>query len=313
MRKKVKAMACLFNVEDQLEKLAHMHDHRFEVLAERKKDQHMIRLICKILAPSEYGANEKWDITFNNFPVFIDLPGFGLCVATRARDGLFQGKRTRHFGVFKYNPFVANDSELREQHFEIPENGQIGDVEMRWVYALPFSMILFRLNQKFHENSEIELIRAKDYNLPEPTIRKMHLKNFLKAVSEDKHKTNGYQVLMEALRLQFPTEVEKYMVLVKEMHTPESSTGPALMEKRIGDCASDMEEVRQTRERQFKERYSRAHLIPGIELFTKDLPAYRSKHFHQHFPTTTDRVIKNLKSVESSDEWQCSLFSFAQD
>jgi len=67
--------------------------------------------------------------------------------------------------------------------------------------------------------------RAKDFDGDEFECKVMRLDDFLRQVKKDKDHTKGYRVLLDALRMEYPKEVEKYMVLEQRLHG--SSEGPA--------------------------------------------------------------------------------------
>ena len=130
-----------------------------------------------------------------------------------------------HWGMYKINPFVEDDSELRSEHFEIPTDGSVGNIKRKWVLPIPFTLLQFRLDDKNRAASELVFCRAKDYDNDEFECKVMRLDDFLSQVKKDTDHTKGYRVLLDALRMQFPSEVEKYMVI--EQRVRGNSQGPA--------------------------------------------------------------------------------------
>lgn len=182
------------------------------------------RLACRI-SKANYGADTEWDRTFGKFPIYVDIPGFGLCVTTRGRWKNYQGRRVVHWGVYRINPFVEDDYDLRSEYFEIPTDGYVDKVHRQWVFPIPFTLLQFRLNDKNRADSELVFCRAKDFEDDDSECKVMLLSDFLFQEKKDTDHTRGYRILMDALRMQFPSEVEKYMSLERRIHS--NSQGPA--------------------------------------------------------------------------------------
>lgn len=230
----------LFSLEGQQEQ-QQKHKAALERRKEkRQQDSAFYRKLFARIRPAEYGADSKWDCVFGEFSVYVD--GMGLCVTTRGRWKDYQGREVVHWGVYKINPFVQNDDELRSEYYEIPTDGFVGDIQRRWVLPIPFTLLQFRLDEKRRGASELVFCRAKDYDDDEFERKVMRLDDFLRQVKADKNHDKGYRVLLDALRMQYPKEVEKYMVLEKRLHG--SSEGPARVTHKNdddGDSETDSE------------------------------------------------------------------------
>lgn len=217
----------IFSLEEQEEQVRKRKEAIVRQREQRKNDEAFYRNLIVRISPAEYGADSKWDRTFGKFPVYVDAPGMGLCVTTRGRWKNYQGKERVHWGVYKINPFVKNDDELRSEYYEIPTDGSVGNVQRTWVMPIPFTLLQFRLDKDKNQKGASELVfcRARDYDDDEFECKVMRLDDFLGQVKADKNHDKGYRVLLDALRMQYPKEVEKYMVLEKRIHG--RSEGPA--------------------------------------------------------------------------------------
>jgi len=215
----------IFSVETQQEEVDARKKAVQRTREKRRNDDAFYKRLVIRLPAAEYGANAKWDRAFGKFPVYVDVPGFGLCVTTRGRWKDYQGKEMVHWGLFKINPFVSNDEELRSEYFEIPTKGAVGNIGRKWVIPIPFTLIQFRLDDKNRGASELVFCRAQDCEDDEFECKVMRLDDFLRQVKADTKHKKGYRVLMDALRMEYPKEVEKYMVLETRLHG--NSEGPA--------------------------------------------------------------------------------------